>query len=200
MLLLIDNFDSFTHNLVQYFHILGEDVEVVRNNSITADECLQFNPDYIVLSPGPGTPAQSGVTKEVIRLCAGKIPILGVCLGMQAIAETYGGKVVPSGRPIHGKTSSIYHNNEGIFLGIPQEFAATRYHSLIVENDSLPSCLEATAHSSDGQIMGLRHRELPVEGVQFHPESILTKAGLAILQNFLDYSIENLKLEGANYV
>lgn len=200
MLLLIDNFDSFTHNLVQYFYILGEDVEVVRNNTITVDECIACDPDYIVISPGPGTPEQAGITKEVIRQCAGKIPLLGICLGMQAIAEVYGAKVICSGKPVHGKTSQIYHSSEGIFCGIPQNFEATRYHSLIVEESSVPSCLEVTATSADGCIMGLRHRGCPIEGVQFHPESILTKAGLALLQNFLDYSYENLTLEGAKYV
>lgn len=200
MLLLIDNFDSFTHNLVQYFYILGEEVEVVRNNAITVEDCIACDPDYIVLSPGPGKPADAGITEEVIRQCAGKIPVLGICLGMQAIAEVYGASVVCSGRPVHGKTSEIRHSGDGIFSGVPQDFEATRYHSLVVDNNTVPSCLEVTARTSDGTIMGLRHRDHLIEGVQFHPESILTKAGLALLQNFLDYSYEDLKLEGANYV
>lgn len=199
MLLLIDNFDSFTHNLVQYFYILGEDVEVVRNNVITAEECMAYDPDYIVLSPGPGNPDQAGITKEVIRQYAGKVPILGICLGMQAIAEVYGAAVVCSGQPVHGKTSQIEHSADGIFSGLPQGFEATRYHSLVVDRQTVPSCLEVTAQTADGTIMGLRHRDYHVEGVQFHPESILTNAGLALLQNFLDNSY-GITLEGVNYV
>lgn len=186
MLLLIDNFDSFTYNLVHYFAILGEEVRVVRNNALTAAECIACLPDYIVLSPGPGHPAQAGITADVIRLSEGRIPILGICLGMQAIAEVYGGKVIRSGKPVHGKSSKILHTDKGVFTGLPQEFAAVRYHSLIVDGAALPSCLEATAHTDDGTIMGIRHRTHLVEGVQFHPESIMTEGGFALLKNFLE--------------
>ena len=175
MLLLIDNFDSFTYNLVHYFALLGEEVRVVRNNALTAAECIACRPDSIVLSPGPGHPAQAGVTAEVVRLSEGRIPILGVCLGMQAIAEVYGGKVVRSGKPVHGKSSKILHSDKGVFAGLRQEFEAVRYHSLIIDSATLPSCLEVTAHTAVATIIGLRDRTLLVPVVQFHPESILTQ-------------------------
>lgn len=185
MLLIIDNFDSFTYNLVQCFQVLEVDaIKVVRNNAITIQEIEQLNPRWIILSPGPGNPKQAGITLETIHYFKGKIPILGVCLGMQAIAEAFGGNVVRAKKPIHGKTSPIYHESKGIFTNLPQGFLATRYHSLIVENHTLPNTLEVTAHTLSGEIMGLKHREYPIEGVQFHPESILTTSGPSLLKNF----------------
>lgn len=185
-LLFIDNVDSFTYNLVHYFQLLGIQTCVVRNHQITPQECLRLQPDYLVIGPGPGTPSNAGISKAVIEVCAGKIPILGVCLGHQAIAEVYGGEVIRAENPMHGKQSKICHNNRGVFYQLPQEFLATRYHSLIVKKESLPPCLEVTAQTSEGEIMGLRHKTYSVEGVQFHPESVLTEQGLALLTNFLD--------------
>lgn len=185
MLLFIDNFDSFTYNLVQYFQVLGVETCVVRN-TLTVAECLERSPRYIVIGPGPGTPAQAGISKELIQACAGQIPILGVCLGHQAIAEVFGGEVVRAQVPMHGKVSPILHTSQGIFQGVPSPFSVTRYHSLIVKKDSFPSCLEVTAQTSEGEIMGLRHRTASIESVQFHPESILTEHGFSILRNFLD--------------
>jgi para-aminobenzoate synthetase component 2 len=186
MLLLLDNYDSFTYNLAQYLGELGCDLEVHRNNKITPDEIAILAPDRIVISPGPCTPAEAGISIELIRRFAGKIPILGVCLGHQAIGEAFGGRVVRAKSILHGKTSEISHDGKTIFRGLPKPFTATRYHSLIVERKSLPRSLEISAETADGTIMGLRHRKLRVEGVQFHPESILTTVGKDLLRNFLD--------------
>jgi anthranilate synthase component 2 len=185
MLLMIDNYDSFTYNLVQYLGELGEDVRVFRNDEISIDEVARMNPARIVLSPGPCTPNEAGITLEVIERFAGHIPILGVCLGHQAIGQAFGGKVVRARQVMHGKTSRIEHTGQGVFRALPTEFVATRYHSLVIERESLPECLEITAHSEDGEIMGVRHRQLAVEGVQFHPEAILTEHGHQLLKNFL---------------
>lgn len=185
MLLVIDNYDSFTYNLVQYFGELGADPQVKRNDAITIEELEKMRPAKIVISPGPGTPADAGISMEVIRRLGPKIPILGVCLGHQSIGEVYGGKVVRAERLMHGKTSPIRHDGEGVFAQLPNPFEATRYHSLIVERDSIPNCLEVSAETAEGEIMGLRHREYPVHGVQFHPESILSKEGKDLLANFL---------------
>lgn len=186
MLLFIDNFDSFTYNLVQYFQILGSQIEVIRNHRLTIEQCLSLRPDYLVIGPGPGDPSQAGISKALIHRFAKDIPILGICLGHQAIAEVYGGDVVKAKIPMHGKTSRIFHNGKGLFHQIPQGFPATRYHSLIVEPSTLPSCLEITAQTKAGEIMGLSHRLYPTLSLQFHPESILTKCGLDLLRNFLD--------------
>ncbi len=185
MLLVIDNFDSFTFNLVQYFGQLGVAQRVFRNNEITPAEAAALNPDRVLLSPGPCSPAEAGVTLDIIRTFAGKKPILGVCLGHQAIGHYFGGKVVRAGRLMHGKTSPIRHRDTDLFHGLPQEFAATRYHSLLVERASFPAELEITAETAEGEIMGLRHKQLPIWGVQFHPESIATENGMQILKNFL---------------
>ena len=191
MLLMIDNYDSFTYNLVQYFGELGVEVITRRNDEITVEEVARFNPQWIVLSPGPCTPNEAGISLAVIERYAGRYPILGVCLGHQAIGQAYGGTVCRAGRIMHGKTSSVLHGNIGVFQGLPSPLEATRYHSLVVAGDDLPDVLEVTAwtENADGsreEIMGLRHRELAVEGVQFHPESILTEHGHALLKNFLD--------------
>jgi anthranilate synthase component II len=188
MLLMIDNYDSFTYNLVQYFGELGEDVRVVRNDAIDLEGIAALAPARIVLSPGPCTPNEAGVSLPLIRAFAGKLPILGVCLGHQAIGQAFGGRVVHAGRVMHGKTSDIRHASKGVFAGLPSPFRATRYHSLVIERASLPDCLEITAESEDGEIMGVRHKTLPVEGVQFHPESILTEHGHALLKNFLEFN------------
>ena len=190
MLLMIDNYDSFTFNLVQYLQVLGAEVEVVRNDAMTVDEIEKLAPQRIVISPGPCTPNEAGVSLEVIERLGPTTPILGVCLGHQSIGQAYGGKVVRAGRIMHGKTSPIRHQGQGVFAGLPDGYEATRYHSLVVERASLPDELEITAwtENADGsfeEIMGLRHREHPVEGVQFHPESILTGHGHALLKNFL---------------
>ena len=185
MLLMIDNYDSFTYNLVQYLGELGEDVRVYRNDEITLEEIERLAPDRIVVSPGPCTPNEAGISVPLIQKFAGKIPILGVCLGHQSIGQAFGGKVVHAGKVMHGKTSTVHHTDEGTFRGLPQDFHATRYHSLAIERDSMPDCLEITAQSEDGEIMGVRHKELAVEGVQFHPESILTEHGHQLLRNFL---------------
>jgi anthranilate synthase/aminodeoxychorismate synthase-like glutamine amidotransferase len=185
MLLVIDNYDSFTYNLVQYFGELGADPLVKRNDAITPDEVENMKPQRIVVSPGPGRPEEAGISMELIRKFGGKIPILGVCLGHQCMGEVYGAKVVRAGRLMHGKTSPIQHDGKGVFQGLPNPFEATRYHSLIVEKNSVPSCLEVCAETAEGEIMGLRHREYPVHGVQFHPESILSKEGKDLLANFL---------------
>lgn len=184
MIVIIDNLDSFTYNLVQYFQILGEEVRVIRNYC-TIEDVLSCNPDYIVISPGPGTPQQAGISKELIRYVQGTIPILGVCLGHQCIAEVFDGKIIQADNVMHGKTSNIVHSEKSIFKDIPNNFAATRYHSLIVDRDSLPSELEIIAETEDKEIMAIQHIELPIIGIQFHPESIITQYGLAILKNFL---------------
>jgi anthranilate synthase/aminodeoxychorismate synthase-like glutamine amidotransferase len=186
MLLMIDNYDSFTYKLVQYLGELGAELEVYRNDAITVDEVERLGPAGIVVSPGPGTPSQAGVTVPVIRRCGDRIPILGVCLGHQAIGEVFGGVVERAPVPVHGKTALIHHDGRGVFAGLSSPLEATRYHSLVVRREGLPACLEISAESEDGLIMGLRHRALPVEGVQFHPESILTASGKALLGNFLD--------------
>jgi anthranilate synthase/aminodeoxychorismate synthase-like glutamine amidotransferase len=185
MVLVIDNYDSFTYNLVQYLGELGAAVEVRRNDAVTVDQVARMRPDRIVISPGPCTPKEAGISVPLIRKLAGQMPILGVCLGHQAIGEAFGGKVVRAPYLMHGKTSPIRHDGKTIFQDLPQNFTATRYHSLIVEKEGLPDVLEISASTPDGLIMGLRHRKLPVEGVQFHPESVLTAAGKALLKNFL---------------
>ena len=187
MILLIDNYDSFTYNLYQYLCELGADVRVVRNDKIALEEVERLAPDQIVISPGPCTPAEAGISVDLIRRFGGQFPILGVCLGHQAIGEAYGGKVIRAPRVMHGKTGSIHHTGQGVLTGLPSPFTATRYHSLIVERETLPDCLEITAESEDGLIMAFRHREHPVEGVQFHPESILTEHGHEMLRTFLSY-------------
>jgi anthranilate synthase component 2 len=188
MLLMIDNYDSFTYNIVQYFGQLGEDVQVHRNDRITLDEIEALRPARLVISPGPCSPEEAGISVSAITHFAGKIPILGVCLGHQAIGAAFGGTVVRSVSLMHGKTSPIIHDGRELFSGLPNPFQATRYHSLVVERSTLPECLEVTAWVDNGEIMGMRHRELPLWGVQFHPESILTEGGMAILSNFLEIS------------
>ncbi|MFZ3064313.1 MAG: aminodeoxychorismate/anthranilate synthase component II [Nitrospirota bacterium] len=185
MLLMIDNYDSFTYNLVQYFGELGEDIHVFRNDKLKIEDIVRLNPDRIVISPGPCTPKEAGISVDVIKYFAGKIPMLGVCLGHQAIGEAFGGDIIHADRLMHGKTSMIFHDGKTIFEGIPNPFEATRYHSLIIKRETIPSCLEISAETKEGEIMGVRHKEFKVEGVQFHPESILTKAGMDILRNFL---------------
>ena len=185
MLLMIDNYDSFTYNLVQYFGELGEQVRVFRNDEIGCDEIAALRPDRICISPGPCSPAEAGVSLDLIGRFGGQVPILGVCLGHQAIGHAYGGKVIRAKVLMHGKTAAIEHSGIGVFAGLPNPFTATRYHSLAVERESLPDCLEITAWTADGEIMGLRHRALPVEGVQFHPESIASEYGHELLKNFL---------------
>jgi anthranilate synthase component 2 len=186
MIALIDNYDSFTYNLAQYLGELGAEVRVFRNDQISVDEVAALAPSHVVLSPGPGTPDDAGITLGLIARLAGSVPLLGVCLGHQAIGQAFGGKVVRAGRVMHGKTSRIRHDGGGVFAKVPDEFVATRYHSLVVERESLPACLAVTAQSEDGEIMGLRHRGLAVEGVQFHPEALLTEHGHKMLQNFLE--------------
>lgn len=190
MILMIDNYDSFTYNLVQYFGELGADVKVVRNDEITIDEIAALAPEKIVLSPGPCTPTEAGVSLDTIKTFAGKIPLLGVCLGHQSIGQALGGKVIRAPFVMHGKTSPVYHNNKGVFAGLKNPFQATRYHSLVIEKESIPDCLEITAwtQNEDGsmaEIMGVKHKTLALEGVQFHPESILTEHGHDMLRNFL---------------
>jgi len=185
MILVIDNYDSFTYNLVQYFGELGAEIVVKRNDEITIPEIEALAPEKLCISPGPCTPNEAGISCDVIRHFGGKIPILGVCLGHQSIGQVYGGEVVRAGRLMHGKTSPIHHTGENVFAGLPNPFEATRYHSLLVKRESLPDCLKITAETEEGEIMGLAHRELPVFGVQFHPESILTTVGKNLLENFL---------------
>ncbi|MDQ8182376.1 aminodeoxychorismate/anthranilate synthase component II [Pelagicoccus sp. SDUM812005] len=185
MLLVIDNYDSFTFNLVQYFGTLGVEQRVFRNDQITVEEALALTPERVLISPGPCSPTEAGVSIAMIEAFAGKVPLFGVCLGHQSIGQHFGGKVVRADRLMHGKTSPISHNGKDLFRGLPQGLAATRYHSLIVERQSFPACLEITAETAEGEIMGLRHRELPIWGVQFHPESIATENGMEILKNFL---------------
>jgi anthranilate synthase component 2 len=186
MLAMLDNYDSFTYNLVQYLGELGAEVKVFRNDQITVDELEALRPERIVISPGPCTPNEAGITLELIARLAGKVPILGVCLGHQAIGQAFGGKVVRAKKVMHGKVSNVRHDRKGVFAGVPDGFTATRYHSLVVERASLPECLAVSAESEDGEIMGLRHRTLAVEGVQFHPEALLTEHGHAMLKNFLE--------------
>ena len=185
MVLMIDNYDSFTYNLVQYLGELGADVQVHRNDQITVKQVAALKPSHVVLSPGPCTPNEAGICLELIRELAGTFPILGVCLGHQSIGQAFGGKVVRAKQVMHGKTSRIRHDGAGVFSEIEDDFVATRYHSLVVERSSLPACLEVSAESEDGEIMGLRHRQLAVEGVQFHPEALLTEHGHKLLQNFI---------------
>ncbi len=192
MLVMIDNYDSFTYNLVQYFGELGAEVSVYRNDQITVKEIEALEPKYLVISPGPCTPNEAGISVEAIKYFAGKLPVLGVCLGHQGIGQAFGGKVVHAKQIMHGKTSMVHHNNTGIFRNIENPFEATRYHSLVIEQQSLPGCLEVTAWTAndDGsidEIMGVRHKEYAIEGMQFHPESILTAQGHALLKNFLEY-------------
>ena len=185
MILMIDNYDSFTYNLVQYFGELGEELTVKRNDQITPAGVTKLKPSAIVISPGPGRPADAGVSNELIETFAGKVPILGVCLGHQCIGEVFGGEVVRATRPMHGKTSRIFHKGSGVFADLPNPFEATRYHSLIVKRESLPKELSVTAWTQEKEIMGLQHAKLPVYGVQFHPESILTESGKSLLRNFV---------------
>ena len=186
MLLMIDNYDSFTYNIVQYLGELGADVRVFRNDGITIEQIEAMAPERIVISPGPCSPAEAGISVATIRHFAGKLPILGVCLGHQSIGAAFGGKIVHARQLMHGKTSLIQHADVGIFRGLPQPFTATRYHSLAIERESCPDCLEITAWTDDGEIMGVRHKTLPIEGVQFHPESIMTEGGHHLLKNFLE--------------
>jgi len=187
MILMIDNYDSFTYNLVQYLGELGEELVVRRNDEITIEEIEQLNPAYLMISPGPCTPNEAGISMEAIKYFAGKIPIFGVCLGHQSIAQVFGGDVVRADKLMHGKTSQIYHDGKTIFDGLDNPFTATRYHSLIVKKETLPDCFEISAWTKDGEIMGIRHKSLPVEGVQFHPESIMTEHGKLMLKHFLSY-------------
>jgi len=189
MLLMIDNYDSFTYNLVQYFGELGAKVKVFRNDEITLEQIELMKPDQLVISPGPCSPAEAGISVPAIKAFAGRIPLLGVCLGHQSIGAAFGGKVVHAKRLMHGKTSPVIHTDVGVFRGLPNPLTCTRYHSLAVERESLPDCLEVTAWTEDGEIMGMRHKTLAVEGVQFHPESILTDCGHRMLQNFLEQSV-----------
>ncbi|MGL4406800.1 aminodeoxychorismate/anthranilate synthase component II [Zoogloea sp.] len=188
MLLMIDNYDSFTYNLVQYFGELGADVRVHRNDEITIEQIVQMKPDQIVVSPGPCSPAEAGISVAAIREFAGKIPLLGVCLGHQSIGAAFGGNIIHAKRLMHGKTSPVHHLNQGVFSGLPNPVTCTRYHSLAIERETLPDCLEVTAWTEDGEIMGVRHKDFHVEGVQFHPESILTEHGHDMLRNFLEQS------------
>jgi len=185
MLLILDNYDSFTYNLVQYFGELGAEMKIFRNDVLTIDDVKALNPERICISPGPCTPNEAGISLELIKEMGETTPILGVCLGHQSIGQVYGGDVVRADRLMHGKTSPILHNGESVFAGMPSPFEATRYHSLIVKRDTLPACLEITAWTEEGEIMGLKHKEYPVHGVQFHPESILTHDGKRLLENFL---------------
>ena len=186
MILLIDNYDSFTYNLLHFMGELGANVVVRRNDALSADDALAMRPDGIVISPGPCDPDRAGICLDLVRLAAGQVPLLGVCLGHQCIGQAFGGKIVRAPVPMHGKISAIHHGGKGVFRGLPNDFAATRYHSLIVERASLPDCLEVTAETEDGLIMGLCHRQYALEGVQFHPESIASHSGHALLKNFLD--------------
>lgn len=185
MILIVDNYDSFTYNLVQYFGELGCALMVKRNDAVSLDEISSLRPTHVCISPGPGRPAQAGLSNDIVREFSARVPLLGVCLGHQCIGEVFGGKIVAAPRLLHGKTSQIQHNGGGVFANLPNPFTATRYHSLIVSPDSVPDCLEVTAQTSEGEIMGLSHRDFPVHGVQFHPESILTAEGKKLLANFV---------------
>lgn len=195
MILMIDNYDSFTYNLVHYLGELGEDVNTIRNDEITIEGINEMDPEIIVISPGPCTPKEAGMSVDIIKEFAGKKPILGVCLGHQSIGDAFGADIVRAERLLHGKTSEIYHNNEGIFRGIPNPFEATRYHSLIIDRDTLPDDFEVTAWTKEGEIMAIRHKKLLIEGVQFHPESVLTTYGKDILNNFLKLSREKKQVK-----
>ncbi|MDH4321187.1 MAG: aminodeoxychorismate/anthranilate synthase component II [Desulfobulbaceae bacterium] len=186
MLVVIDNYDSFTYNIVQTLGGLGAEMRVFRNDEVTVEYIAGLQPDRLLVSPGPCTPAKAGISIAAIRYFAGKIPILGVCLGHQSLGEAFGGKTVRAGRLMHGKTSPVHHDGRGVFTGLPSPFDAMRYHSLVVSDEGLPECLEVSARTDQGELMGLRHRTLPVEGVQFHPESIMTPDGVALLRNFID--------------
>ena len=186
MLLMIDNYDSFTYNLAQYLSEIGQEVKVYRNDKITIEEVNKLNPKYIVISPGPCTPNEAGISLELINSFKGKVPILGVCLGHQSIGQAFGGKIIHAQTIMHGKTSQIFHENTGVFNGIKSPFTATRYHSLVIDKKSLPDCFDITAWTDDNEIMGIKHKDLPIEGVQFHPESILSEYGHDLLKNFLD--------------
>ncbi|MGN7403173.1 aminodeoxychorismate/anthranilate synthase component II [Cytobacillus praedii] len=195
MIFMIDNYDSFTYNLVQYLGELGEELVVKRNDETSIDEIRELNPRFLMVSPGPCSPNEAGMSLEAIKAFAGHIPIFGVCLGHQSIAQVFGGEVVQAERLMHGKTSEMHHDGRTIFRGLPNPFPATRYHSLIVKKETLPSCFEVSAWTAEGEVMAIRHKELPVEGVQFHPESIMTTAGMDLLKNFLSYysKVEGIK-------
>ena len=198
MLLMVDNYDSFTYNLVQYFGELGEDIKVFRNDKITIDEIERLNPEKIVISPGPCTPKEAGISVELIKYFAGRVPILGVCLGHQSIGSAFGGEIIRAPRLMHGKTSMIYHDGREMFECLPNPFEATRYHSLVIRKETMPDCLEITAWTDMGEIMGVRHKEFLIEGVQFHPESILTKVGKDLLKNFLGLKTD-VRRNGGGY-
>lgn len=185
MILMIDNYDSFTYNLVQYLGEMGQQLKVFRNDKITVEEIEALKPDRIVVSPGPCTPNEAGISVAAIKHFAGKVPILGVCLGHQSIGQAFGGEIVRAGRLMHGKTSKVHHDGEGVFSGMPNPFEATRYHSLVIRRESIPDCLRITAETDQREIMGVRHKDYPIEGVQFHPESILTESGKPLLANFV---------------
>ena len=186
MIVMIDNYDSFTYNLVQYLGEMGQELRVFRNDKVTIPEIEALKPDRIVISPGPCTPKEAGISVEVIRHFAGKCPVLGVCLGHQSVGYAFGGEIVRADRLMHGKTSMIHHDGDGVFRGLPNPFEATRYHSLVIRRETMPDCLVITAETDDREVMGVRHRELPIEGVQFHPESILTGSGKQLLRNFVE--------------
>jgi anthranilate synthase component II len=198
VLLLVDNYDSFTYNLYQYLAELGAETRVLRNDELSAEEALALGPERIVISPGPGTPDEAGISLELVRRAAGRVPLLGVCLGHQALAQAFGGRIVRAPTIMHGKTSPIHHDGRTVFAGLPDPFIATRYHSLIVHRDSVPECLQVSAWTADGIVMGLRHRTLPLEGVQFHPESILTAVGKDLLRSFLRLGTEAAAAERAS--
>ncbi|HEY3283329.1 MAG TPA: aminodeoxychorismate/anthranilate synthase component II [Armatimonadota bacterium] len=185
MTLVIDNYDSFTYNLVQYLGVLGEEVEVYRNDALSVEQVLERKPAHLVVSPGPCTPKEAGISVSLIQAAAGKVPVLGVCLGHQSIGEAFGGHVIRAPRLMHGKTSPVRHQGTGVFEGLPSPLQAARYHSLIIERETMPKCLEVTADTEEGEVMAVRHRELPVVGLQFHPESVVTQGGMDLLRNFL---------------
>ena len=185
MIVMIDNYDSFTYNLVQYLGEMGEDLRVFRNDAITVEEVEALKPDKVIISPGPCTPNEAGISVPLIKALAGKVPLLGVCLGHQSIGQAFGGDIVRAGRLMHGKTSPILHDGKGVFRGLPSPFEATRYHSLVIDRATMPECLEITAETEQGEVMGIRHKTLPIEGVQFHPESVLTEHGKELLRNFV---------------
>lgn len=199
MILMIDNYDSFTYNLVQYLKTLNETVEVYRNDSLTIEDIRKMKPDMIVISPGPSTPNEAGVSLKIVENLAGEIPILGICLGHQTIGQAYGGKIIKAYEPVHGKVFPIKHDNLGVFKDLNQPLNVTRYHSLVIEKETLPECLEITAETDDGQIMGVRHKFLMLEGVQFHPEAILTEQGHELLENFLNQAKTFMSRDEGNH-